>query len=63
MVTDSIGYFFFTMVTLVADITVDFVTVVSIVPWFLLLREWQCVTVRTFSLRFPVTSVVLYSSY
>jgi hypothetical protein len=41
MVTDSIGYFFFTLVT---DITVDFVTVVSIVPWFLWLREWQCVS-------------------
>jgi len=46
---------YFTAVTLATDIIVDFVTVVSIVPWLLWLREWQCVTLRTFSLCFLLT--------
>jgi len=37
------------LVTLVTDITVDFVTVISIVPWFMCLREWQYVTAHIFS--------------
>jgi hypothetical protein len=37
------------LVTVVTDVTVDFVTVVSSVPWYLWLRKWQCVTAHIFS--------------